>query len=63
MAVSQLRRLRFVSKLDKWVPLSLIEENKLNRVSVAITLLLHHEKEPFFDRMDHVTFTMKVRCK
>ena len=43
-----LRKLGFTSKLDTWVPHSLTERNKLNRVSVAITLLGRHEKRAIF---------------
>ena len=46
-----LKKLGFTSKLDTWVPHSLTESNKLNRVSVAISLLGRHEKEPFLDRI------------
>jgi histone-lysine N-methyltransferase SETMAR len=46
-----LKRLRFFSKLDMWVPHSLTEWNKLDRVFAAISLLLSHEKEPFLNRI------------
>ena len=50
-AFRHLKKLGFTSKLDTWVPHSLTERNKLNRVSVAISLLGRHEKEPFLDRI------------
>lgn len=45
-----LKRNEFVPKLDTWVPRSQTGQNKLDHVSVGISLLLHHKKEPFLDR-------------
>ena len=50
-AFRHLKKLGFTSKLDTWVPHSLTERNKLNRISVAISLLGRHEKEPFLNRI------------
>ena len=50
-AFRHLKKLGFTSKLDTWVLHSLTERNKLNRVSVAISLFGRHEKEPFLDRI------------
>ncbi|CAK9820034.1 Histone-lysine N-methyltransferase SETMAR [Anthophora quadrimaculata] len=49
-AFHHLKYLGFTSKLDTWVPHSLTEKNKLDRVSAAISLLGRHEKESFLDR-------------
>ena len=47
-AFRHLKKLGFTSKLDTWVPHSLTERNKLNRVSVAISLLDTMKKSLFW---------------
>lgn len=47
-AFSHLMKLEFVTEFDIWVPYSLTEE-KLDRVSAAMSLLLPREKELFLD--------------
>lgn len=46
-----LKRPGFVSKFDISVTYFLTEQNKLNRISAVISLLLHHEKSPIMDRI------------
>lgn len=50
-AFRHLKKLGFTSKLDTWVPHSLTEKNKLDRVTVAISLLARNEKQPFLNRL------------
>ncbi|XP_025263217.1 histone-lysine N-methyltransferase SETMAR-like [Camponotus floridanus] len=50
-AFRHLKKLGYVSKLDTWVPHLLTERNKLNRMTVALSLLERNKKEPFLDRM------------
>lgn len=47
-AFSNLMKLEFVTELDMWVPYSLTEE-KIDRVSAAMFLLLLRKKELFLD--------------
>lgn len=50
-ALRHLKKLGYTSKLDTWVPHELTERNKLNRVSVATSLLGRYENESFLDRI------------
>ncbi|XP_029669357.1 histone-lysine N-methyltransferase SETMAR-like [Formica exsecta] len=50
-AFRHLKKLGYVSKLDTWVPHLLTERNKLNRMTVALSLLERNKKKPFLDRM------------
>lgn len=50
-AFRHLKKLGYVSKLDTWVPHLLPERNKLNRMTVALSLLERNKKEHFLDRM------------
>lgn len=50
-AFRHLKKLGFISKLDTWVPHSLTEKNKLDRVTVATSLLNRYQNEPFLDRI------------
>lgn len=50
-AFRRLKKMGLTLKLDTWVPHSLSEKNKLDRISEAISLLGRLEKEVFLDRL------------
>lgn len=46
-AFRHLKKLRYISKLDTWVPHLLIERNMLNRMTAALSLLERNKKSLF----------------
>ncbi|XP_025265532.1 histone-lysine N-methyltransferase SETMAR-like [Camponotus floridanus] len=47
----RLKKMGLTLKLDTWIPHSLSEKNKLDRISTAVSLLGRLEKEVFLDRL------------
>lgn len=50
-AFRHLKSQNYISKLDSWVPHTLTERNKLQRMDVAMSLLARYKNEPFLDRL------------